>query len=99
MDTIISEALETVMLLCFAISWPASIYKSLKSRTSKGKSLIFLLFVLIGYIAGISKVVISDGWTNFLMIPYCFNFTLVFIDLMIYFRNDRLDKKIVPANP
>jgi hypothetical protein len=99
MDTIILEALETLMLLCFAISWPASIYKSLKSRTSKGKSLIFLLFVLIGYLAGISKVIMGAGWTNFLMIPYCFNFILVFIDLMIYFRNDRLDKKTASANP
>lgn len=35
----IAEILETVMILAFGLSWPLSIYKSVKSRTAKGKSL------------------------------------------------------------
>ena len=84
--------LETLMLICFAMSWPASLYKSWISRTAKGKSLIFLIFILLGYVAGISKVVIGEGWNSLLMIPYAFNFIIVFIDFLLYFRNVRLDK-------
>ena len=40
----ITDLLEALMILCFGISWPLSIYKSWKSRTAKGKSLTFELF-------------------------------------------------------
>lgn len=49
----IAEILETVMILAFGLSWPLSIYKSVKSRTAKGKSLQFEIFIWLGYIAGI----------------------------------------------
>lgn len=48
-----SEILEIIMMLCFGVSWPMNISKSFKSRSNKGKSLLFLCFILIGYIAGI----------------------------------------------
>ena len=38
----LSYILETVMLLCFAAAWPASIHKSWVSKTRKGKSLSFM---------------------------------------------------------
>ena len=41
------------MLICFGAAWPFSIYKSLKSKSTAGKSLIFLIVVEVGYIAGI----------------------------------------------
>lgn len=47
----IAEILETVMILAFGLSWPLSIYKSVKSRTAKGKSLQFEIFIWLGYIA------------------------------------------------
>ena len=37
----ISHLLEALMILCFGLSWPLSIYKSWTSRTAKGKSLYF----------------------------------------------------------
>jgi hypothetical protein len=83
---------ETIMLLCFAASWPVSIYKSIKSRTAKGKSGLFVFLVFLGYIAGISKCILDSGLENFLLIPYTFNFFIVCMDFVLYFRNCKLDK-------
>ena len=56
----IAEILETVMILAFGLSWPLSIYKSVKSRTAKGKSLQFEIFIWLGYIACIVMKCISS---------------------------------------
>ena len=86
----IVTALETTMLVCFAVSWPISIYKSWKSRSNKGKSFIFLICILVGYLAGISKIILSDQG-NFLLFPYTFNTILVFTDICIYIRNYKIE--------
>lgn len=36
--TMVSDLLETLMIIGFGISWPFSIYKSYVSRTAKGKA-------------------------------------------------------------
>ena len=89
----LSNILETVMLLCFAAAWPASIYKSWTSRTRKGKSLSFMFIVLIGYAAGIAKVLAGSG-PIYMLIPYTLNTALVLCDLMLYYRNYRIDEGI-----
>ena len=43
-----AELFEALMVKSFGISWPTSILKSYTSRTAKGKSLVFLLFIFIG---------------------------------------------------
>lgn len=83
--------LETVMLICFGAAWPFSLIKSWRSRTAKGKSIGFLIIVLAGYVAGMLKVLIADGITGFLLIPYSINFLMVFTDACLYFRNKRFD--------
>ena len=50
-----TDLLEALMILCFGLSWPISIRKSWISRTAKGKSLFFEIFLLIGYACGITK--------------------------------------------
>ena len=50
-----ADLLEALMILCFGVSWPISIRKSWVSRTAKGKSLFFEVFLLIGYIFGIVR--------------------------------------------
>lgn len=47
--------LEALMILCFGLSWPISIRKSWVSRTAKGKSLFFEVFIWIGYVFGIAN--------------------------------------------
>lgn len=86
-----SQFFESLMLICFGISWPLSIMKSWKSRTSKGKSAIFLAFILIGYVSGIIAKIVA-GNVTYVVFFYALNFVLVATDLVLYFRNDRLDK-------
>lgn len=95
-----AEILETAMILCFGLSWPLSIYKSVKSRTAKGKSLQFELFIWIGYIAGITMKFIQcfalgkSGPIFYLSwVFYCLNFIEITIDMLLYFRNVKLDKE------
>lgn len=93
------ELLETIMILCFGLSWPLSIYKSWTSRTAKGKSLQFEFFIWLGYIAGITMKALQcaqgkSGWLFFLSwVFYCLNFVEITIDMGLYFRNVRLDKQ------
>jgi len=86
------KLLETLMLVCFGAAWPASILKSWRGRTARGKSLFFLLIVMLGYFAGMAKVLISERPIGFLMIPYGLNALMVAMDTAIYFRNNALDK-------
>lgn len=76
---------EIGMLVCFGSAWPFSIYRSWKSRTTAGKSIIFLWVVLVGYICGIAHKMLYnyDGVVFF----YALNALLVLIDIAIYFRN------------
>ncbi|MDF2858862.1 MAG: hypothetical protein K0Q87_4713 [Neobacillus sp.] len=86
-----TEILEAMMVICFGISWPISIYKSIKSRSSKGKSLIFLLFILIGYICGIASK-ISGNKITYVLYFYILNFIMVSIDIALYLRNTYIEK-------
>ena len=94
----IATLCETVMIVCFGLSWPLSVYKSWKSRTAKGKSLQFEIFIWIGYIFGITKNFIlyangSNSWLFFLGWAFYFlNFIEITIDMILYFRNVKLDK-------
>ena len=46
------------MITAFGAAWPVAIVKSWKSKTTKGKSLSFLLIVELGYISGIMHKII-----------------------------------------
>lgn len=50
----LAELLEVMMIVSFGISWPLSIIRSYRSRSTKGKSVLFSFFILFGYICGIS---------------------------------------------
>jgi hypothetical protein len=85
---------EAVMLICFGVAWPVSIYKSWTSRTCAGKSVIFLYIVIIGYAAGIThKILYSPDWV---IILYILDGLMVIIDILLYYRNLWLKK--VPAS-
>ena len=55
----ITDLLEALTIFCFGLSWPISIRKSIVSRTAKGKSLFFEVFLLIGYACGIARKIIQ----------------------------------------
>lgn len=73
---------EAIMLLCFGAAWPFSIYKSIRYRRVEGKSLIFMIIVLIGYISGIlHKLFYNYDRVIFL---YILNSLMVLIDILLY---------------
>lgn len=87
-----SEIFEAGMLLCFGCSWPMNITKSIRARTAKGKSLAFELFVLVGYICGITGKCIS-GSINWVFAIYVLDLLMVATDILLTLRNRRLDKR------
>lgn len=80
------------MLLCFGCSWPMNITKSIRARTAKGKSLAFELFVLVGYICGITGKCIS-GSINWVFAIYILDLLMVTTDILLTLRNRRLDRR------
>jgi len=81
---------EFLMLVCFGASWPFSILKSIRSRSAKGKSIMFMLLVECGYVFGIvHKLLYSRNWVIW---AYVVLFLVVAVDIVLYFRNARLDR-------
>ena len=96
----LTDLLEALTIFCFGLSWPISIRKSIISRTAKGKSLFFEVFLLIGYAFGIGRKFIqtvymgSSGFIFYLsFFFYVLNFIEISIDVALYFRNTKLDKE------
>ena len=98
-EVFMSEILEIVMIVSFGFSWPMNLMKSFKARTTKGKSLPFLLLIFFGYIAGIASKLTSEAYIAafaekwYVLFFYVLNFLMVGGDLILYVRNYRLDKK------
>ncbi len=87
---------EALMLICFGISWPFSIYKSYTSRSTQGKSLFFLMIVDLGYVFGIiHKIFFNMDWVLYL---YVLNLFMVSFDIGLYFRNKNYTIKNVGEN-
>ncbi len=99
----IVDLLEALTIFCFGLSWPISIRKSWISRTAKGKSLFFEVFLLVGYACGIAKKAIEAGGffgitpkTGFIFALsfffYVLNLIEISVDVALYFRNKKLDE-------
>ena len=91
--------MEITMIISFGASWPLNVIKSYKARTAKGKSLPFLCLILFGYIAGITSKLVNEAYMAqitekwYVLFFYILNFIMVAIDLLLYFRNVKLDKE------
>lgn len=88
----VPEILETIMLICFGLSWPLSVVKNIRAKTAKNMSLPFILLILTGYIAGIASKFIS-GNAGYVLIVYFVNILSVGINLVVYFVNSYHDRK------
>ena len=93
------DLLEALTIFCFGLSWPISIRKSWVSRTAKGKSVLFELLLILGYAFGIVRKIIqivvfdSTGFLFYLSFAfYIVNSIEIWIDILLYFRNRKLDK-------
>ena len=94
-----AEILEVVMIVSFGASWPLNVIKSYKVRTTKGKSLAFLLLILFGYVAGITSKLVNEAYMAsigqkwYVLFFYVLNFIMVATDVALYFRNLKLDRR------
>jgi hypothetical protein len=84
---------EAGMLVCFGAAWPINIFKSITSKSTKGKSLLFMYVILTGYVFGITGKIVNDR-DILLMVLYAVNFIMVTVDICLYYRNKRLEAKI-----
>lgn len=85
-----NKIFEVLMLLSFGAAWPASILRSYRSRSTKGKSLAFMFIVLFGYACGIVNNVVNTP--NYVLAFYFLDCAMVSIDLTLYYRNRRIEK-------
>ena len=94
----VAKILEAIMIVLFGISWPFNLMKSIRSKTTKGKSLLFLVLIDVGYIAGITSKFFSETfvWATdwWIFVIYTINFTLVTADLIVYFINKSREVKL-----
>ncbi len=94
MDVVIFEG---IMLFCFGLSWPISVYKSITSKSTKGKSVFFLFAILVGYISGITGKIVGHvtgkADINIVLALYIINFLVVSTDVVLYFINRKREKK------
>lgn len=81
---------EIIMLVCFGAAWPFSIYRSYTSGKTGGKSLFFLIIILVGYMAGIANKLFYR-FDNVVYLYYL-NFAMVSIDTALWFRNKKREK-------
>ena len=98
-----AEILEIIMIVSFGVSWPLNVMKSWKARTTKGKSLAFLLLIFFGYIAGIASKFVNEAYMAsfatkwYVLCFYVLNLLMVGADLCIYYRNYLLDRRAAKA--
>lgn len=83
---------ETLMIVCFGLSWPLSIIRSIRSRSTKGKSILFMCFIAIGYVCGIVSKLMTHTY-NLAFYFYFPNIIMVSTDIVLYFRNRRLERQ------
>ena len=85
------QIFEVLMIICFGVSWPFNIAKSWNAKTAKGKSLLFELCILVGYLCGIAGKFIT-GNVTYVLIAYVINVVMVTVDILLTLRNMALDK-------
>lgn len=85
------DLFETIMLVCFGLSWPFSVVRNIKARSAKNMSLQFILLICTGYVAGIIAKILK-GTFNYVLAVYILNLCIVSINVVVYFINRKYDK-------
>jgi len=79
-----AKIFEAIMLVCFGAAWPISILKLYKAKAALGKSRLFLVIIMIGYMSGICYKV--TGRMDGVIVLYIINLIMVFIDFLLCCR-------------
>lgn len=82
-----SELFEVGMIVAFGVSWPMNVMKSIKTKSTKGKSLAFLILIFTGYICGIISKLVAPSFKWYVMFFYVLNLLMVGTDIVLYAIN------------
>lgn len=75
---------EASMLVCFGLSWPTAIIKTLRSKNVASMSVAFFWLIFVGYACGIFfKLLGKFDWVFFF---YLLNLSMVGLEIMLYYR-------------
>lgn len=91
----VAQICEIIMLCTFGASWPFNIAKSVRSKTAKGKSVLFEILVVIGYCFGLYAKIWTYMRTGTLAYStwfYIVDIIMVCIDIVLFVRNTNLDR-------
>ena len=75
---------ELGMIICFGIGWPISVFKAIKTKDVSGKSPLFMIIILLGYLSGLTHKVVYS-W-DIVILVYLFNTIMVALDLVLYYK-------------
>ena len=81
----IAEVLEFAMLFAFGFSWPFAIVRTYRAKRVDGKSPMFSIIVIVGYLCGIAAHLV-EGTKLWLVPVYLLDILLVSTDLALYFH-------------
>ena len=88
--------LEAGMLICFGVSWPVDIFKTIRVKRTEGKSLAFMVLVFVGYLSGLSAKFVRTGENNQMLEAvawlYLLNSIFVAIDIVLFVRFRRTER-------
>lgn len=83
--------LEAGMMVCFGASWPFQVAKTYKTKNVKGKSILFLWLVELGYVLGMLHHILYAP--DNVIYLYLLNFILVGTDMILYYRYKNINKE------
>lgn len=89
----IAQMLEIAMIVAFGFSWPNNIITTYRNKSTKGKSLAFLLLIDTGYVCGIIGKLLSGNIVWYVLFFYILNFIMVTADLVLYFYYRNKERK------
>ena len=81
----LAQIFEIIMIVAFGFSWPNNIITTYRNKSTKGKSLAFLLLIDFGYVCGIVGKLVGGNFVWYVMFFYVLNFIMVTADLCLYF--------------
>ena len=98
-----ASVMEMLMVICFGVSWPINIAKAWKARSTKGISVLFYCFILLGYLVGIAaKMALISYYAPapwyetvhwYVLFFYVLNTLMVAAGVAIWFRNRGIEKR------
>jgi len=74
---------EALMLVTFGASWPAQIIKTVRVKNPMGKSFLFQILVISGYLCGVVSKCFKGQFMHWLTWIYLLDIALVTTDLVL----------------